>query len=74
MKWLVDLTVRLVDLIKGEIALVDFWQNAARQEELRGDVFRFLDENELVDFDRADQVADRLLELAKANSHKLVGS
>jgi len=31
----------------------------------------FLDESEVVDFDRADAVADRLMELAKANDHKL---
>lgn len=36
-----------------------------------GQIFRFLDESEIVDFDRADAVADRLMELAKANDHKL---
>ena len=32
----------------------------------------FFDENDVVDFDRADAVADRLMELAKANHGKLV--
>lgn len=71
-KWLVDLTRQLVALMKDEVSLVGFWKNATRQEELRGRVFMFLDENEIVDFDRADEVADRLMELAKANGHKLV--
>ena len=39
---------------------------------LRGAVFTFLDDHEIVPFDRADAVADRLLELAKATHAKLV--
>jgi hypothetical protein len=41
---------------------------------LRGQLFTFLDEYEIVDFDRADAVADRLMELAKANQQRLVKS
>lgn len=71
-KWLADLAVQLVEhVVRPEVNLVGFWKNAARQEELRGQIFRFLDESEIVDFDRADAVADRLMELAKANDHKL---
>ncbi|NLE87539.1 MAG: hypothetical protein GX607_14205, partial [Myxococcales bacterium] len=40
-------------------------------KELHGQLFAFLDENEVVEFDRAEAVADRLMELAKANQHKL---
>ena len=35
-------------------------------------VFTFLDDHEIVPFDRADAVADRVMELAKANHTKLV--
>ncbi len=69
--WLAGLTVRLVDEISRAIRLVGFWDNLIRQEELRRDVFLFLDDNDLTEFDRADAVADRLMELAKANRHKL---
>jgi type I restriction enzyme, R subunit len=70
--WLVGLTVQLVDRISAETAVVGFWSNAHAQEVLRGQIFTFLDDYEVVDFDRADGVADRLMELAKANRHKLV--
>jgi len=71
-KWLADLTVRMVDeLIRRTIHVVGFWKSATRQKELHGQLFAFLDENEVVEFDRAEAVADRLMELAKANQHKL---
>jgi hypothetical protein len=36
------------------VSNVGFWKSATRQEELRGKIFMFLDENDVVDFDRAD--------------------
>lgn len=71
--WLAGLTVELVDrVLRDAVSVVDFWKNATRQEELRSRVFLFLDETEIItDFDRVDAVADRLMELAKANHHKL---
>ena len=83
LRWLADVAVKVVDgLVKPSVSLVGFWKNAQRQEELRGKLFQFLvgdedvllgdhDASEIVPFDRADAVADRLMELAKANSHKL---
>lgn len=53
---------------------VGFWKSAPRQQELQGDLVMFLDENTIVDLDRADAVADRLMELAKANHAKLTAS
>ncbi|MEQ8456656.1 MAG: type I restriction endonuclease subunit R [Sandaracinaceae bacterium] len=71
-KWLAELAVQLVErVVRPTVNVVGFWKNAPRQEELRGQIFMFLDESEVVDFDRADAVADRLMELAKANDHKL---
>lgn len=71
-QWLAKLAVDLVErVVRPTATVVGFWKNAARQEELRSAVFMFLDENEIVDFDRADEVTDRLMELAKANDHKL---
>lgn len=70
--WLAGLTVQIVDHIQRETAVVGFWSNAHAQEVLRGQIFTFLDDYEVVDFDRADAVSNRLMELAKANRHKLV--
>jgi type I restriction enzyme, R subunit len=71
-KWLADLTVDMVErIVRDAVSIVGFWKSAPRQEELRGKLFVFIDDNEVVDFDRADAVADRLMDLAKANQHKL---
>jgi len=64
--------VQLVDAIRVEVGVVGFWKNAHAQEVLRGVVFTFLDDHEIVPFDSADAMADRLLELAKANHARLV--
>ncbi len=72
-KWLADLTLDLVErILRDAVSNVGFWKSAPRQEELRDRIFMFLDENEIVDFDRADALADRLMELAKANGDRLV--
>lgn len=71
-RWLAGLTVQLVATIRAEVGVVGFWKNAHAQEVLRGAVFTFLDDHEIVPFDSADAVADRLLELAKANHARLV--
>lgn len=73
-KWLAGLTVRLVETIRNEVRIVGFWKNSHAQEVLRGGIFTFLDDNEVVPFASADAVADRLLELAKANHERLVKS
>ena len=70
--WLAGLTVQLVDRIRTETAVVSFWSNPHAREVLRGEIFTFLDDNEIVPFEDADLVADRLMELAKANRERLV--
>src|SRR5487761_1381470 len=70
--WLAGLTMQLVDHVQSESAVVGFWSNPHAQEVLRGQVFTFLDDYEVVEFEQADAVADRLMELAKANRDKLV--
>jgi type I restriction enzyme R subunit len=70
--WLAGLTVQLVDYIQSESAVVGFWSNPHAQEVLRGHIFAFLDDYEVVEFERADAVADRVMELARANRHNLV--
>ncbi len=68
---LAALTVQLVDHIRREVRIVGFWKNPNAQEILRGQVFQFLDDHELVVFDRLDAVADRIMELARANHERL---
>jgi type I restriction enzyme R subunit len=71
-QWLAERTLELVDrLIRDEVSNVGFWKSAIRQDELRGKIFVFLDDSNVVDFDRADAVADRLMDLAKANHERL---
>ncbi len=66
-------TVELVDHIRQEIQLVGFWRNAHAQDVLHKWIVQYLDENDgLVPFERLPHVADSLIELAKANHHKLV--
>ncbi|MGI8921469.1 MAG: type I restriction endonuclease subunit R [Solirubrobacteraceae bacterium] len=72
LSWLAGLTVQLVDHIRTQASVVGFWSNAHAREVLRGEIFTFLDDYEIVPFEDADAVADRLIELAKANHHKLV--
>ena len=66
LKKLVPLTVDLVEHIKQEIGIRDFWRNTYRQEVLRGYIAHFLDEHDVTPFDRQERVADRLVHLAKA--------
>ena len=65
------LTVELVDHIQQEIAIVGFWSRAQAQEGLRSWIFQTLDDADLLDFDRLDPVADKLMELTRANHHRL---
>ncbi len=62
------------DLMTGYQVGADYYitKPCTAQEVLRGAIFTFLDDHEIVPFDRADALADRLLELAKANHAKLV--
>ena len=70
--WLAGLTIQLVDHIRAQTSVVGFWSNPHAREVLRGEIFTFLDDYEIVPFEDADAVADRLMELAKANQQKLV--
>ena len=71
-KWLTGLTVQLVGVLVGEIGVVGFWKNAYAQDVVRGHIVSFLDDHSVVEFERIEAVADRLMELAKANHDKLV--
>lgn len=69
---LCDATVELVDHIRQEIRLVGFWQNPHAQEVLRRWVVQFLDDRDLIPWDRLPKASDRVVELAKVNHPKLI--
>lgn len=66
------LTVELVAHIQQEIGMVGFWSRAQAREVLRSWIFMTLDDANLLPFERLGPVVDRLMELAKANHHRLV--
>jgi type I restriction enzyme, R subunit len=73
-----ELTVDLVRQIGAEIGLVGFWQNPHAQNALRsrlatGLAEPMIDGEDVFDFSRTTALADRLVELAKANHARLVG-
>ena len=72
-----DATITLVEHLRREIGVVGFWQNTYAQEVLRRWVVQHLDGqqvdgHDLFKLDRLSEVADRVVELAKANRSKLV--
>jgi type I restriction enzyme R subunit len=68
---LVPVTVELVEHIQSEIALTGFWRNTFAQDVLRGWIVRYLDDQDILPFDRLPAVADRLVDLARANRDRL---
>jgi type I restriction enzyme, R subunit len=74
-----DATVTLVEHLRHEIGVVGFWQNAYAQDVLRKWVVQHLDGQQvdgqdLFKLDRLSEVADRVVELARANHAKLIGA
>jgi type I restriction enzyme R subunit len=72
-------TVSLVEHLRSEIGVVGFWQNTYAQGVLRKWIVQHLDGqqvdgHDLFKLDRLSEVADRVVELAKANHAKLVGA
>ena len=66
------LTVEIVDHVRQEIGIVGFWTKPQARTRLRGWIFETLDDADVFKFDRLEPLADRLMELAKANHHRLV--
>ena len=74
-----ELTVEVATHIKAEISLVGFWHNTYAQNTLRAWLATrlaepMIDGDDLFDFTRTTPVADRVVELAKANHARLVTS
>jgi type I restriction enzyme, R subunit len=63
---LAAITVEIVEHIRQEIRIVDFWRNAHAQNVLRGWIVLSLDDYDVIPFSRQQAVSDRIVELAKA--------
>lgn len=67
-----EVVLELVEHLRQEIRLVDFWRNAQAQDALKAWVFDLLDRRDVVPFQKGRAVADRLVDLAKALHDRLV--
>ena len=68
---LTALTRSLVDDVRAQIAVVGFWENTTKQDELRKSINRSLDDSNLFAYDDLDELAVELVALAKANQRRL---
>jgi type I restriction enzyme R subunit len=65
-------TVEIVNYIRSSVRRVHFWQNLVAQDELRSWLVQYLDDNNLIPFEKQESVADRLVQLARHNHERLV--
>lgn len=68
---LAAVSVELVDQIRQEIRIVGFWSNAHALDMLRKWIVGCLDAHDVLPFARLPEIADLLMEVAKANHTKL---
>ncbi len=68
---LIELTHNLVTDVSKTISTVRFWDNPTKQDELRKSIKRNLDQSDLFEYKSLDELAVDLVDLAKANQHRL---
>jgi type I restriction enzyme R subunit len=68
---LTALTRSLVADVRSQMAVVGFWENSTKQDEMRKAVKRGLDISNLFAYDDLDELAVDLVALAKANRERL---
>ena len=74
MKDFCEAVVDIVDHIRQEIKVVDFWRNRYAQNILRTWIINEVDDRNLVPFDKQGKLADRFVELAKVLHLRLIKS
>ncbi|MCS4174581.1 type I restriction endonuclease subunit R [Salinibacter ruber] len=67
-----EITVDMVGHIEQEVQAVDFWRNNAAQKQLRGWIVQYLDDYEVVPFEKLEATADKIVDLAKNRHSHLV--
>ena len=68
---LAQATVEIVNHIRQEVRRVN-WASPIVQEDLRRWIADYLDTNDLVDYDQLEEVADKLVQLARKNRDSLM--
>jgi len=68
---LADATVDMVEHIRQEVRIVDFWRNDAAQSELRSWIFKHLAREAKIPFEKLDAAADRVMDLARNRHSRL---
>lgn len=71
---LVPITVRLVEHIRQEVRLVDFWRSSQKQDALRKSIVEILNEAGVFSPESAPWVARRIMEEARANPPRVVST
>jgi len=74
LKGFCEAVVEIVEHVRQEIAVVDFWRNRHAQNLLRTWIINEVDNRNLLPFEKQERLADRFMELAKALHVRLVRS
>lgn len=64
---LLDLAEAVATVVVHRALIVRFWQNLHAQDDLRAELINLLDDRDMLPFEKLPSVADKLVELAKAN-------
>lgn len=68
---LVEVVQTIVAVVRAHQLIVGFWENPTKQDEMRRSIKVRLDESDLFDFADLDELAVKVVAVAKANRHKL---
>jgi len=74
MKKFCEVVIEIVDHVKQEISLQDFWRRQPAQNLLRTWLINEIDDRNLVPYEKIHRIADRFMELAKTLHVRLVSS
>jgi len=67
-----DTTLELVARLQREIKIAGFWKKPEARRSLSNEIVQLLDDTNLFEFDKLEGVAEKVMQLAKANHDKLV--
>ncbi|MFD2608073.1 type I restriction endonuclease subunit R [Deinococcus taklimakanensis] len=71
---LVTATTAIVRELRRRTTIPDFWRNRVQQDQVRGWLSTYLDDENLVDFEQCSQVADDLMHLARRLNTRWISS
>lgn len=74
MKAFCEAVIEVVDHIRQELGLSDFWRRKPAQNLLRTWIIKEIDDKDLVPYEKIHRIADRFMELAKTLHTRLVKS